>query len=286
MNVLKEIISEDNAAKYLIGLDDGNTVEALYMHDADRLLTYHSTVCVSSQAGCPVGCRFCATGEQGFVRNLTAEEILGQVMTCDKKREKNGLIPLDAVVFAGMGEPLLNADNVFSAIRKIKSTLDLDHFELATVGIVPKIRELADFVTSSGVHLRLNLSLHASTDEKRSMLIPYTRQYGIQEILDAAEFYAVQTGTKIRVRYMLIKGVNDSNEDIANLTRLLAGRPMKLVLSQYNDNNMNGLQSVNILDVLKFYNKMKETIECDIFHNFGGAILGGCGQLRRNEKIS
>lgn len=286
MKILKELKGADHSVKYLLGLEDGQSVETLYMYDKDMCLTYHSTVCVSSQAGCAMGCRFCATGAQGFTRDLTADEILAQTVICEKGRCRDGLPPLDAVVFAGMGEPLMNDKNVMAAMEKIRDRLGIDHFELATVGIVPKIYELAQFVIKSGIHLRLNLSLHAATDEKRRALIPWTAKYGIEPLVDAAADYASTTGTTARIRYMLMKGLNDTDGDIDRLRILLKNRPTKLIISSYNDNNMNGLTPADTLDVLNFYHKIKDDFDCDIFHNFGGAISGGCGQLRRQEQAS
>ena len=285
MIVLKQLETED-AVKYLFGLNDGNTIETLYMCDRERQLTYHSTVCVSSQAGCAMKCRFCATGEGGLIRNLTAEEIFEQVNICDQNCRQGGYFPLDAVVFAGMGEPLLNYDHVLIAIELIKNRLGLRKFELATVGIVPNIRRLAEDAAKIGVNVRLNLSLHAPTDKKRARLIPMTTTYGVNEILAAGKYYADITGSRVRLRYMLIKGFNDTPDDLEQLSRLLAGKNMKLVLSGYNDNHISGLKAPDRLDVLDFYNKIKDKAECDIFRNFGGEIRGGCGQLRRNEKIS
>lgn len=288
MNIIKEVKGSDDSVKHLLRLDDGNTIEALYMYDHERTLTYHSTVCVSSQVGCAVGCRFCATGEQGFIRNLNRIEILEQVLICDRYRKTEGLLPLDAVVFAGMGEPLLNYENVLGAMQDIRDTLGISHIELATVGIVPRIYDLISDLKDSGIHLRLNLSLHGSSDETRSNLMPVNNKYGIGEILKAAADYAAATNTTARIRYMLIKGVNDTDEDVVRLTELLHGLPVKLILSQYNDNKMYGLFPAGPLDVLNFYHKIKGQANCEIFHNFGGGINGGCGQLRRsdNEKVS
>jgi 23S rRNA (adenine2503-C2)-methyltransferase len=285
MNILSETAGGD-AVKYLVGLEDGNTVEALYMRDRERRLTYHSTACVSSQVGCAVGCRFCATGAQGLVRNLDAGEIAGQARLLDSRREVAGHPPLDAVVFAGMGEPLFNFEGVTRAITLLRDGLRLEAFELATAGVVPKIRALAGFVRERNINLRLNVSLHAATDEKRARLIPLTRTYGVAEVLGAAGDFALATGTKARVRYMLLKGFNDSDEDIARLIALLRGKPVKLVISQYNDNNIIGLLPPDPLEVLNFYNKIKEDADCDIFHNFGAAVLGGCGQLRQTGKLT
>ncbi len=136
MRVLKEQRSADNAIKYLIGLDDRQSVEALYMHDREKRLTYHSTVCVSSQVGCAMGCLFCATGKQGFMRNLTADEIIMQTAVCDHGRRATGCPPIDAVVFAGMGEPLLNYSAVIESIERLSDERQLLHFELATVCMI------------------------------------------------------------------------------------------------------------------------------------------------------
>ncbi|UOO37490.1 radical SAM protein [Oscillospiraceae bacterium CM] len=281
MKILKTVQSEDCAVKHLLSLNDGSTVEALYMYDKAFKLTYHSTVCVSSQVGCTVGCRFCATGRQGFLRNLNADEILGEVLLCDSSRKKAGFIPMDAVVFAGMGEPLLNYANVLSAIDLIQRDLGITHFELATVGIVPRLYDLIADLRGHELKLRLNLSLHGATDEKRLHLIPYTRKYGLSDIVRAAADFADATGTTARIRYMLIKGFNDTDADIDALTSLLKGKPFKLVLSAYNDNQIEGLAPTGDLDLLRFYNKIKDNCTCDLFHNFGSGVLGGCGQLRQ-----
>ncbi|NLT13904.1 MAG: radical SAM protein [Clostridiales bacterium] len=281
MKILRELRSEDNTFKYLVGLDDRNSVEALYMHDREQRLTYHSTVCVSSQVGCAMGCRFCATGKEGFVRNLTTDEILGQVDICDNGRHRAGRPPIDAVVFAGMGEPLLNYPTVITSIERIREERDLCHFELATVGVVPRIYDLARYLKKGSIHMRLNLSLHAPTDEKRLALIPFTKKYGVHDILDAAAAFAEVTKSKTRIRYMLMRGINDTDEDIDALIGLLRGRPLKLIISRYNDNNIKNLRPINQLEILDFHNKIKDSIDCDLFHNFGGAIQGGCGQLRQ-----
>ena len=169
-----------------------------------------------------------------------------------------------------MGEPLFNFENVTEAIARLASD-GLRDFELATAGVAPGILKLAGFVGSAGVRVRLNVSLHAATDEKRAGLIPLTRRYGIADILAAAEEYALATRTKTRVRYMLLKGYNDTDEDAALLAGLLRGRSLKLVISSYNDNTISGLTPPEPLDVLEFYNKIKRDVDCDIFRNFGSS---------------
>lgn len=283
METLKKLTGEDDSVKYLFQLDDKNTIETLYMYDKESKLTYHSTVCVSSQVGCSMGCKFCATGMQGFIRNLSVDEIIEQVNTCYVYCKKQGITPIDAVVFAGMGEPLLNYENVKAAIFEINSRYRIRCFELATVGIVPKIYSIIEDFMDKDIFIRLNLSLHASSDNKREMLIPYTSKYDMHEIISAAVDYAKAFNTKVRIRYMLIKGVNDTDDDIARLSKLLENKPVKLVVSQYNDNNIQGLIPPEQSEILNFYEKIRESIECEIFHNFGSRINGGCGQLKQAE---
>lgn len=283
MEVLKKLVSKDNSVKYLFKLSDSETIEALYMYDKELNLTYHSTVCVSSQVGCRMGCKFCATGNQGFVRNLSVHEIFEQVNICNNHCLESGIIPIDAVVFAGMGEPLLNYENVKSAIYKINSELGISSFEVATVGVVPRIYHMIEDFKDKNIHIRLNLSLHASTDEQRKKIIPFAAQYDIASLIKAAVDYAEAFDTRVRVRYALFKGFNDTGDDIDRLCTLLENRPVKLVISQYNDNNVPGLAAPDQSEVEGFYKKVGKKIDCGIFYNFGTDIKGGCGQLKQAQ---
>ena len=285
MKVLQKLTGQDHSEKYLMGLADGNTVETLYMFDEQRQLTFHSTVCISSQVGCGMGCRFCATGRQGFTRNLSMQEILGQVDLCNSVRDNARTVPLEAVVFAGMGEPLLNYEQVKAAILMLRSRLGISHFELATVGIVPKIYKISEDFQGTDISIRLNLSLHASSDQQRSRIIPMTEQYGIDEIVQAAADYAKAFGTKVRIRYMLFRDFNGKEADINRLEELLAGKPVKLIISQYNENNIQGLLPAEQLEIVEFYNKISKTIDAELFHNFGSDIQGGCGQLKQTTSV-
>lgn len=276
MDVLKKQVSLDGASKFLFSLEDGNTIEALYMNDFSNSLTYKSTVCVSSQVGCQMNCLFCATAKQGFIRNLTVDEIVDQV-----EKFKNLNSPIKAVVFAGMGEPLLNYDNLRDAIFRIHDIWGTKNFEIATVGVVPVIYKLIEDFYDKDINIRLNLSLHASEDKARNKLIPYNLKYNILHVLEAAEKYAITFETKVRIRYMLLKGINDSDEDICRLTELLQGRPFKLVVSSYNDNNIENLYPTSRYELMSFYKKVNRLIESDIFYNFATDIQGGCGQLRQ-----
>lgn len=281
MKLLNKAEGGDNSVKYLFELQDGNTIETLYMFDKENKLTYHSTVCVSSQVGCAMGCRFCATGMQGYVRNLNASELVDQISYCNNYCNEKGIRPVDAVVFAGMGEPLLNYDNVREAVFEINSRFGITGFELATVGIVPGIYRMIEDFKGRDISVRLNLSLHAVPDTKRKKLVPMTEKYGINEIMAAAVDYAKAFGTKARIRYMLIKGINDTDRDVEQIRELLKDKPMKLVISLYNENNIEGLTPPDERELMIFFGKIGKNIDCEIFHNFGSSINAGCGQLRR-----
>lgn len=281
VKVILQQKSRDGSVKFLFELSDHDTVETLYMHDRSNRLTYNSTVCVSSQVGCSMGCLFCATGNQGFKRNLSFAEIAGQAELCGSYCEE----PIKAVVFAGMGEPLLNYDNVKEAIFKLHKEHGINNFELATVGIVPGIYKLIEDFENRGVSIRLNLSLHATTNETRNWLIPANKRYNISDILKAAVDYADAFGKKSRIRYMLIKGINDSQDDLKRLCTLLENKPLKLIISAYNDNSIDGLNPPCENEVLNFYENIKRSIETNLFYNFGKDINGGCGQLRQLQRI-
>lgn len=281
MEILEKLKSCDGSVKFLLKLDDVNTIEILYMHDYRLELTYHSTVCVSTQVGCRIGCMFCASGKNGFERNLSCGEIYEQVEISGKYCKDTGLMPIDAVVFAGMGEPLLNYSNVKKAIYRISRNLGIRNFEIATVGIIPGIYRMIRDFSGSNINIRLNLSLHAATDELREKLIPVTAKYGIDAIVRAVSDYAEAFKTRVRVRYMLFSGLNDTEADAGKITGLFVGKPVKLVISSYNDNCIPGLTAPDENEPIKFCKKVGDRIKCEAFHNFGSDIRGGCGQLRQ-----
>lgn len=286
MEIIRSLVSNDDSIKFLLKMEDGNSVETLYMNDKDMKLTYHSTVCVSSQVGCNQKCLFCATGSQGFVRNLRPSEIMKQVEVCIDYCKENKFPTIDAVVFAGMGEPFMNYENVKAAIMGIFTEYQICNFEIATVGLTLGIDKLIQDFKNSDINIRLNVSLHASSDEIRNTIMPVNTKHNINSIIDSAVNYAEIFKTKTRIRYMLFKGINDTDEDVKRLENLLNGKPLKLIISSYNDNGIRGLNAPEKKDVIDFYNKLKEKIECDVFHNFGGDINGGCGQLRQMEGIT
>ncbi len=218
--------STDGTEKFLFQFDDSTNVETVLIPDADR-----QAVCVSSQAGCALGCHFCATGTLGLMRNLTAGEILGQLIPL---RDLYGNDCFTNIVFMGMGEPLKNYDNVVEAIKIITDSAGLmvsaKKITVSTSGISPKIRKLAD----SGLKVKLALSLHAATQEKRHKIMPVADSFGLDKLMDAVKYYTQVTGFRVTIEYILFAGFNDKPEDIKALVKLLHGVPCKINILAYN----------------------------------------------------
>ncbi len=218
--------SRDGTEKYLFALDDGNFIETVLIPEGSK-----SAVCVSSQAGCALGCRFCATGKMGFGRNLSAGEIVGQLLFL---RHRYGAESFQNIVFMGMGEPLMNLENMIHAIKIISSELGLSlsakKITVSTVGLVPKIYALAD----TGLKVNLAISLHAAIDEKRREIMPISRGYTLAELMEAARYFALKRKKRITFEYILFDGFNDTMEDIKALANLIKGIPCKINVLAYN----------------------------------------------------
>ncbi len=216
LDLAREQRSTDGTVKRLYRLDDGQLVETVLMPYRDG----RRTVCVSSQAGCAMGCVFCATGQMGFKRHLTAAEIFGQVWEahamCKARGER-----LSNVVLMGMGEPLHNFRPVLDAIEQIRDRLGIGarHITLSTVGLAPQIRRFAD----EGLQVTLAVSLHAADDGTRSALMPVNRRYPLKELMDAVRYYVERTGRRVSFEWALIQGENDTPERAAALGRLVRG---------------------------------------------------------------
>jgi len=223
-------VAEDGTVKLLLRLGDGRTVESVLMPDfrPDR-----AAGCLSSQVGCAMGCDFCATTKTGFERNLSAGEIVEQFLALRAEAHAAGR-RLRTVVFMGMGEPLLNLDQVLPAVERIADNalggLGWRQVTVSTVGIVPGIAALA----ASGLGVHLAVSLHAPDDVTRARLLPAGRRFGVDEILAAADAYQAATGRPVSIQYCLLKGVNDSAAQARQLAGLLAGRRMHVNLLRYN----------------------------------------------------
>ncbi|MEW6013712.1 MAG: 23S rRNA (adenine(2503)-C(2))-methyltransferase RlmN [Candidatus Zixiibacteriota bacterium] len=218
--------STDGTEKYLFRLDDGKLIEAVMIPDEAK-----RTVCISSQVGCSLGCLFCATGKIGFGRNLTAGEIVGQLLFL---RQRFGDSAFQNIVFMGMGEPLLNYENVLKAVSIITSEIGLAvaarKITISTAGVVPKILALAD----SDTKVRLAISLHAATDDKRGRLMPIARAYNLERLMEAARYYALKRKRRITFEYILFEGFNDSIQDVKALSKLIRGIPCKINILAYN----------------------------------------------------
>lgn len=265
--------STDGSIKYLFGLEDGEAVEAVYIPERGR-----DTICISSQVGCRVGCRFCMTAQMGFRRNLDAGEIVGQVLSAikDGTLEEKGF----NVVFMGMGEPLHNYANVMKAFNLMTDPegMGLSHrkITLSTSGIVPAIRKMALEEKSPS----LALSLNAADDETRNRLMPVNREWNIAELLAACREFPPESRRRITIEYVLLKGINDSPADAEKLSRLLQGIPVKVNLIAYNPNPGLGFEAPEEETVLRFQGKLVSTgLSAFIRASRGSDVAAACGQL-------
>ena len=264
----------DGTRKYLFRLPDGNVIESVLMR-----YKHGNSVCISSQVGCRMGCRFCASTIGGLTRNLLASEMLDQIyriQTDIRERVSN-------VVVMGTGEPLDNFDNLlrFTELLTDENGLNLSQRNLtvSTCGVVPEIKRLAD----RQLQLTLALSLHAPDDEKRRKLMPVAFRYSIEEVLDACRYYFEKTGRRITFEYSLVAGVNDSQEDAAALSARIRGMNCHVNLIPVNPVRERSFRRSGRQDVENFkINLEKNGINVTIRREMGSDIDGACGQLRKS----
>ena len=220
--------SGDGSRKWLFELDDGNRIESVYIPEAER-----ATLCISSQVGCALNCSFCSTAQQGFNRNLTAAEIIGQLWMASRLLAEDGMLPVSNVVFMGMGEPLLNFDNVMTAVSLMQDdfayALSKRRVTLSTAGVVPGLKRLAEVSDIS-----LALSLHAPDDALRSQLVPLNIKYHIDEVLQACKDYVGEGRRRVTIEYVMLDGVNDSDQHARLLAKRLRHVPSKINLIPFN----------------------------------------------------
>ena len=228
LTVVVDQHSLDGSRKWLFELDDGNRIESVYIPEADR-----ATLCISSQVGCALNCSFCSTARQGFNRNLSTGEIIGQLWTIRRLLEEDDSRPVSNVVFMGMGEPLLNFDNVVRASHLMQDdfayALSKRRVTLSTAGVVPGLEQLAEVTDIS-----LALSLHAPDDDLRSKLVPLNQKDAIHDVLQACKNYVGEGRRRLTVEYVMLDGVNDSDEQARALARLLQSVPSKVNLIPFN----------------------------------------------------
>ena len=277
LTVLKEVTVQtsalDGTKKYLFELEDGNMVESV-------LMRYHhgNSVCISSQAGCRMGCKFCASTLDGLVRGLTPAEMLEQIYRIGADIGER----ISNVVVMGTGEPLDNYENLLKFIHILTEEGGLHisqrNLTVSTCGIVPRIRQLAD----EKLQITLALSLHASTQEKREQIMPVAKAYDLTQVLDACKYYFKQTGRRISFEYSLIEGVNASAEDVRNLASLLRGMNCHVNLIPVNPIKEREFSQPDTKAVREFQNKLEKCgINVTIRREMGRDIDGACGQLRK-----
>ncbi len=269
----RQISRKDPTEKFLFELHDGSMIESVLMK-----YDYGNSVCVSSQAGCRMGCRFCASAIGGLVRNLTPSEMLGQIYRIQKLTGER----VSNVVVMGTGEPLDNYDNFLKFVTMLSDSHGLHisqrNITASTCGIVPNIKRLA----KEGLQITLALSLHASNQEKREKLMPVARKYELSEVMEACDYYFEKTGRRPTFEYSLVGGVNDGPEDAKELSALLSGRNCHLNLIPVNTVKERDFERPDRKNVLAFKNKLeKNGINVTIRRERGSDIDGACGQLRR-----
>lgn len=274
-NILKKQESKDGTKKYLFDVLDGNAIETV-------LMQYHhgKTVCVSSQIGCKMGCKFCASTGIQFVRNLTAGEIVEQILAVEQDINDK----ISNIVFMGIGEPLDNYDNVIKAIKIMNNPKGLEigtrHISISTSGLVPRIYDLAN----EKIQCTLSISLHATTDEKRSSMMPVNNRYNIEELMKACKDYIKITNKRISFEYALAKDNNDNLEDAQRLVDLLKGMLCHVNLIPINKIENGKFSKSTNENILKFRDFLNEHgIVATVRRELGSDIDAACGQLRRKN---
>jgi 23S rRNA (adenine2503-C2)-methyltransferase len=288
LEIVRVLGSRDTTRKFLFRLADGNLIESVLIPASPTLYGEKSdrrTICISTQVGCAYGCKFCASGLEGFSRNLRPNEIIDQIIAIEGVSGEM----IDNIVFMGMGEPLANFDNVMRAICIINASWGLGigarHITVSTSGLAPQIRKLAD----EAVQIRLAVSLHGATDKVRNQIMPINRKYNIETLLSACDYYASRKKQRLTFEYILIAGVNDADDQAYLLARHAKKLSAKVNLIPYN--TVEGLpwsrpsrnRQEKFLSILRAH-KIAATLRQEKGHDINAA----CGQLRlqtsRNER--
>jgi 23S rRNA (adenine2503-C2)-methyltransferase len=278
--IARRFDSTDGTLRYLLQLEDGRTVETVLMPEGER-----DTICISSQVGCPVDCKFCMTALMGLERSLTAGEIVGQVLLVVREnhlRQDGGRLN---IVMMGQGEPLLNLPNVIKATRIL---LDPEGFALSpkritvsTAGIIPKIAELG----AEPVRPKLAISLNASTEEMRQELMPITRKYHLKDLLAACKAYPLRPWEKLTFEYVLLKDVNDTDADARRVAKMLSNLNAKMNLIALNPGPEIPYEKPEPERVAAFQAIVRKSLPCFVRKPRGLDIFAACGQLSRNAGL-
>ncbi len=275
MPKIKRCEKDTLTRKYLFELSDGNYIEAVVMfHD------YGTSLCVSSQVGCNMGCAFCESGRLKKVRNLETYEMVSQILLV----EKDLGMRISSVVIMGIGEPLDNYENVMAFIRIINDAkglaLGIRHITLSTSGLVPKIYDLK----KENIQINLAISLHAPNDTLRSKLMKVNQVYNISQLIEAIKDYIAHTNRRVTIEYVMLKGINDSEAHAVELARILCGLNIYVNLIPYNETNHIEFKKSEKNTISKFCEVLKKKgINVTIRKEFGGSISAACGQLRSKE---
>lgn len=273
LKIKKRLVSKiDNTVKYLYGLPDGEAVESVLME-----YKHGNSLCISSQVGCKMGCRFCASTIAGWVRNLEPSEMLLQIYETERDSGKH----VDSVVMMGIGEPLDNFENTVKFLRILNSGgegMSLRHLSLSTCGVVDKIYKLAELKLG----VTLSISLHAATDEKRSAIMPINNRFDLKTLIKACDDYFKTTGRRISFEYSLIEGVNDTDESADELIRLLSGKNCHVNLIPINEIKEREFKKSRYVE--RFQKRLCAAgINATVRRTLGADINAACGQLRRDN---
>ena len=276
LEILRKQVSKDGTIKYLFKLMDGEMIESVLME-----YKHGHPICISTQVGCNMGCKFCASTLGGKVRDLTAGEIADQVIFA----AKDSGVTISNIVLMGMGEPLDNYENVTKFIRNINHHAGMNigarHIALSTCGIVPKIKLLAD----EGLPVTLSVSLHAPNDEMRSKIMPVNKKYNLEQLFDALDYYIKKTNRRVTFEYSLISGVNDSVQTAKILLKLVKGMLCHINLIPVNSVRETGFVKSSPEDILAFRTVLEQNgVTTTVRRELGSDIDASCGQLRRRHE--
>ena len=273
---LIKVQREEDVNKYLFKLSDNNLIEAVLMfHD------YGRSVCVSSEVGCNMGCKFCESGRRKKVRSLEVYEMVEQILLIEEDIGNR----ISHVVVMGIGEPFDNYDNLIDFIKIINSDFGLAigarHITVSTCGIIPKIREFSNL----DLQVNLAISLHAPNDEIRNRIMPINKAYPISDLMKILKEYYSKTNRRITIEYVMLDSINDSDECALELTKLLKGLNCYVNLIPYNETQNISFKRTKMIQISRFYDILKKKgINVTIRREFGGSISAACGQLRSEEE--
>lgn len=279
LEVADKQVASDGTTKYLFRLKDGNLIETVLMHNE-----YGKSVCVTSQVGCNMGCKFCASGLLKKKRNLTTSEMVSQVLYVQKELDKEDERVRNIVVM-GIGEPFDNYDNTMKFMKTINSDHGLEigarKITVSTCGIAPKIRDFAN----ENYQFNLAISLHAPNDKLRSQIMPINQAYPLKDLLSALDYYSSKSNRRITFEYILLKGLNDSQECANQLAGIVKKRNAYVNLIPFNSVDESGFESTSDRESLKFYDMlMKLGVKATLRAKHGDDIEAACGQLRAQSE--